>query len=230
MCDKMAISAYILRIIRKDPFLRLQMRGKEMFDHHQFFFFFGCCRIHSVSDGDREIVTNERYVVMPWKVVIRHGKNMALAEVVDEIFSRHESEGDESSKEEAEREEIEKKRAEYYEAHMKSETERLNNWVNWYEVKLTEIREAPIDSRLQMLKRLYRISERNKNCGVTITSVGVVNPVNYLVSPPELKILEYEDPKDFINPFCDVRGTNDPVRKEYDQVDYFEKVVRSYRG
>ena len=29
MCDKMAISAYILKIAEKDPFLRLQMRAKE---------------------------------------------------------------------------------------------------------------------------------------------------------------------------------------------------------
>ena len=32
MCDKMAISAYILKIIAKGPFLRLQMRAKEMFN------------------------------------------------------------------------------------------------------------------------------------------------------------------------------------------------------
>ena len=25
----------------------------------------GCCRIHSVSDGDQEIATNEKYVVIP---------------------------------------------------------------------------------------------------------------------------------------------------------------------
>ena len=31
MCDKMAISVYILKIVEKDPFLRLQMRPKEMF-------------------------------------------------------------------------------------------------------------------------------------------------------------------------------------------------------
>ena len=43
---------------------------------------------------------------------------------------------------EGRREEIERKHTEYYEAHMKSETERLNNWVDWYEVKLNEIREA----------------------------------------------------------------------------------------
>ena len=58
----------------------------------------GCCRIHSISDDDgngmpghpmapseaspggagphKEIVTNERYVVMPWKMVTRYGKNM----------------------------------------------------------------------------------------------------------------------------------------------------------
>ena len=37
MCDKMAISAYILKIVEKDPFLRLEMRAKEMFSRHQFF-------------------------------------------------------------------------------------------------------------------------------------------------------------------------------------------------
>ena len=47
----------------------------------------GCCRIHRVSDGDKEIVTNERYVVMPWKVVNVDGKRVSLKEAVDEIFS-----------------------------------------------------------------------------------------------------------------------------------------------
>ena len=37
MCDKMAISAYILKIIEKDAFLRLQMRAKEDFNRHHFF-------------------------------------------------------------------------------------------------------------------------------------------------------------------------------------------------
>ena len=36
MCDKMAISSYILKIVQKDPFLRLQMRAK-VFNRHQFF-------------------------------------------------------------------------------------------------------------------------------------------------------------------------------------------------
>ena len=37
MCDKMAISAHILKIVGKDPFLRLQMTAKEMFNRHKFF-------------------------------------------------------------------------------------------------------------------------------------------------------------------------------------------------
>ena len=37
MCDKMAISAYVLKIVENDRFLRPQMRGKEMFNRHQFF-------------------------------------------------------------------------------------------------------------------------------------------------------------------------------------------------
>ena len=37
MRNKMAISAYILKIIEKDPFLRLQIRAKEDFNRHQFF-------------------------------------------------------------------------------------------------------------------------------------------------------------------------------------------------
>ena len=36
MCDKMAISAYILKIVENDPFSRLQMRAKEKFNRHQF--------------------------------------------------------------------------------------------------------------------------------------------------------------------------------------------------
>ena len=38
MCDKMAISAHILKIVENDPFLRLQMTAKEMLNRHQFFF------------------------------------------------------------------------------------------------------------------------------------------------------------------------------------------------
>ena len=37
MCNKMAISAYILKIVENDPFLRLQLSAKEIFNRHQFF-------------------------------------------------------------------------------------------------------------------------------------------------------------------------------------------------
>ena len=140
----------------------------------------GSCRIHSVSDdGNGWIVTDERYVVMPWKVVTRHGKNMGLlrgamtlAEAVDSIFSRQESEAKERERREREKERIEKKRKECYEVHMKKETERLNTLVDWYKFKLDEIREAPVDSRPRKLSRLYRISEKNKHLGVTIARTG----------------------------------------------------------
>ena len=38
MCHKMAISAYSLKIVEKDPFLRIQVRAREMFNRHQYFF------------------------------------------------------------------------------------------------------------------------------------------------------------------------------------------------
>ena len=47
----------------------------------------GRSRIHGVSDGDKEIVTNKRYFVMPWKMVNVDGKRVSLKEAVDEIFS-----------------------------------------------------------------------------------------------------------------------------------------------
>ena len=37
MCDKMAISTYILKIVEKNPFLRFQMKAKDIFNRHQFF-------------------------------------------------------------------------------------------------------------------------------------------------------------------------------------------------
>ena len=46
------------------------------------------CMIHSISDGNEEIVANQRYVVMPWKMVTRYGTNMTLEEVVEKIKAR----------------------------------------------------------------------------------------------------------------------------------------------
>ena len=99
-----------------------------------------CCRIHSVSDdGNGWIVTDDRNVVMPWKVVTSHGKNMTLAEAVDGIFSHQESEAKERERREREQEEIERKHKEYYETHMKKEMDRLNSLLDWYKFKLNEI-------------------------------------------------------------------------------------------
>ena len=49
------------------------------------------CRIHSVSDGNEEIVINERYVVMLLKMVTRCGVNLTLKEAVEEIKAREEN-------------------------------------------------------------------------------------------------------------------------------------------
>ena len=70
----------------------------------------GCCRINSVSDdGNGWIITNERYVVMAWKMVTRNGTNMTLAEAVDGILNQLESEAKEHERRKREKEEIEKK-------------------------------------------------------------------------------------------------------------------------
>ena len=65
------------------------------------------CRIYSVSDDlNGWIVTNEKYVVMPWKMVTRNGTNMTLAEAVDEILNESESEAKELEIRKREKEEI----------------------------------------------------------------------------------------------------------------------------
>ena len=90
-----------------------------------------------------------------------------------------------------------------------------------------------------MLERLYRISEK-KNCGVTITSAGVINPVNYPVYPPELKIPNYKsldcvcpDPCGIHKeiPFCNVQLKPSPFgSKLYDRLGCFKGVIKSYWG
>ena len=118
---------------------------------------------------------------------------MTLAEAVDSIFSQRESKAKDRERREREKEEIEKKCKEYYEAHMKEETESLNKLVDWYKFKLDEIKEAPVDSRPRKLVKLYQISEKNKHLGVAITRAGTLNLVNYPGYPPELKLHEYKD-------------------------------------
>ena len=180
------------------------------------------CRIHSVSDdGSKWIVTDERYVVMPWKMVTRHGKNVTLAEAVDGILSQKESEAKDLEIRKREKEEIENKHKEYYEAHMKEETERLNELIDWYKLKLNEINEAPVESRPRKLEKLYRYSEKNKDSRVTITRAGTLAPVNYPVSPPEWELHEYEDSEEDV--FCDAPTASSlPAGcKPSNQLDYF---------
>ena len=82
-----------------------------------------------------------------------------------------------------------------------------------------------------MLERLYQISEKNKNCGVMITRAGVINPVNYPVYHPELKLHEYKDNNEE-NPFYDAPkpGSLPAGCKPYNQLYYFRQIIRAYQG
>ena len=155
---------------------------------------------------------------------------MALTEAVDSIFSQKESKAKERERREREKERIEKKRKEYYETHMKVETERLNKLVDWYKFKLDEIREAPVDNRPRKLEKLYRYSEANKNSRVTITRAGTINLVDYPSYPPELKLHEYKDNEEDV--FCNAPklGSLPAGCKPYNQLDYFKKIIRVHQG
>ena len=167
---------------------------------------------------------------MPWKMVTRHGKNMTLKVAVDSILNQKESETRELEIRHEKREEIEKKHKEYYEAHMKEETERLNKLVDWYEFKLNEIRETPVDSRPRKLENVYQSSEKNKRLGVMITRAGTLNPVNYPGYPPELELHECEDSEEDV--FCDTPTASSlPAGcKPCNQLDCFKKIIRAYQG
>ena len=155
---------------------------------------------------------------------------MTLAEVVCSISNEKESKDRELERREREKEEIEKKHKEYYEVHVKEETERLNKLVDWHKFKLDEIREAPVDSRPRKLSRLCQISEKNKHLGVTITRARTLAPVNYPDYPPELKLHEYEDNEE--NPFYDAPTASSlPAGcKPSNQLDYFRQIIRAYQG
>ena len=187
------------------------------------------CRIHSVSDdGNGWIVTNERYVVMPWKMVTRNGTNMTLAEAVDGILSQKESETKELEIRKREKEETENKREEYYEAHMKEERKRLNELVDWYKCKLKEIREAPVDSRPRKREKLYRYSKKNKDLGVTITRAGTLAPIDYPKYPPELELLEDNEEDVFYD--APTVSSLPAGYTPYNQLDYFMQLIKTYNG
>ena len=185
------------------------------------------CRIHSISDGNEEIVTNERYVVMSWKMVTRHGKNVTLKEEVDRILNQKESENIELGIRKREKEEIENKHKEYYEKHMKEETERLKKLVDWYKCKLKEIN---VDSRPRKLRKLCQCSEKNKDLGVTITRFGTLDPVDYPKYPPELELSEYEDNEEIVFHDAPTASSLPAGYKPYNQLDYFKKLIKAYNG
>ena len=187
------------------------------------------CRIHSVSDdGNEEIVTNERYVVMPWKMVTRHGTNMTLNKAVDRILNQKESEAKEPERRNREREEIENKHREYYEKRMKEEMERSNELVDWYKCKLKEIREAPVDSRPRKLEKLYQYSDKNKDLRVMITRAETLNLVDYPKYPPELELPE--DNEEIVFYDAPMASSLPAGYKPYNQLDYFKKLIKAYNG
>ena len=117
---------------------------------------------------------------------------------------------------------------EYYEAHMKEETERLNELIDWYKCKLKEINEAPVDSRPQKLEKLYRRDERNKDSGVTITRARTLAPVDYPKYPPELEL--YEDNEEDV--FYDTPMASSLLAgyRPYSQLNYFKQLIAAYNG
>ena len=66
--------------------ISLSRNGKDFCERRIFFILYKMyvtlklddsgCIIQSISDGNEEIVTNQRYVVMPWKMVTRNSTNM----------------------------------------------------------------------------------------------------------------------------------------------------------
>ena len=66
----MAISAHILKIVENDPFLRLQMTAKEIFNRHQFF------------------STNKQYVKIK---LMQNETKMAEIAILSHILAPHKS-------------------------------------------------------------------------------------------------------------------------------------------
>ena len=86
--------------------------------------------IHSVNVDGKEIIPELKYSIAPHKFVHRGHEGFGLREAVDRILNRKESENKELKRRDRVREEIENKCNEYYEKHMKEETERLNKLVD----------------------------------------------------------------------------------------------------
>ena len=109
---------------------------------------------------------------------------------------------------------------------MKEEIERINKLKDFYEHKLEEIRESPVDSRPNMLRKLYRCGQKDKHLGVTITSFGTINVINFPKYPPELEIKEESD-IDYDTPTI---STFSAGYKPYNYKKYFNQTVKTYQG
>ena len=153
---------------------------------------------------------------------------MTLKEAVDRIVNQNESEAKELERRNREREEAKKKRKEYYEAHVKEETERLNELVDLYKHKLNEIREAPVDSRPRKLRKLYQYSEKNKDVGVKFTRAGTLALVDYPGYPPKLELPE--DNEEIVFHDAPTVTSLPAGYKPYNQLDYFKKLIEAYNG
>ena len=155
--------------------------------------------IHCVNIDGKEIIPDLRYNIAPHTFVHHGGEGFSLREAVNSIINQK-KEIEETNKElELKKNEMNKKRKKYYEKNMKEEIERINRLRDFYERKLEEIREAPIDIRPNMLRKLYKNSQKNEHLEVTITSFGIINEASYPKYPPEVEIkvrsnVEYDTP------------------------------------
>ena len=165
-------------------------------------------------------------------------EGFGLKEAVDKILNRKKEieESEISFNKELERrneevEEINKKREEYYEKHMKEETERINKLEDWYKYKLNEIKEAPVDRRSKTLRGLYRYGQKNKHLGVTITSFGTFDKINLPKYPPKLEYPDEEIEEDN-EIYYDVPTMHTLLAgyKPYDYKNYFNQTIKAYQG
>ena len=192
--------------------------------------------IHSVNVDGEEIIPDLRYNIAPHKFMHRGKEGFGLKETVDKILNRKKEIDDseitwkkELERRKEEREEINKKQEEYYEKHMKEETERINKLVDWSKYKLNEINEAPADRRLKMLRGLYKCGQRDKHLGVTITSFGTFDEINLPKYPPELEYPEIEEDNEMYYD-ASTRYTLPAGYKPYDYKKYFNQTIKTYQG
>ena len=109
---------------------------------------------------------------------------------------------------------------------MKEEIERINKLKDFYKHKREEISEAPVNSRLNMLRKLYRCGQKNKHLGVTITCFGTINVINYPKYPPELEIKQKSN-VDYDTPTI---SSFPAGYKPYNYKKYFEQILKTYQG